>query len=74
MTKFYSRLLATCIAVFLMISASAQISVTATAGTTGPTVYTTLKGAFDAVNAGTHQGAITISVTAEPDLSHTPRY
>lgn len=43
--------------------AAAQISVTATAGTTGPTVYTTLKGAFDAVNAGTHQGSITVTVT-----------
>lgn len=41
----------------------AQVSVTATAGTTGPTPYTTLKGAFDAINAGTHQGAIAISLT-----------
>lgn len=41
----------------------AQVSVTATAGTTGPTAYTTLKGAFDAVNAGTHQGTITVTVT-----------
>ncbi|MFN8259593.1 MAG: GEVED domain-containing protein [Chitinophagales bacterium] len=41
----------------------AQVSVTATAGTTGPTAYTTLKGAFDAVNAGTHQGVITIAIT-----------
>ena len=40
-----------------------QISVTATAGTPGPTSYTTLKAAFDAVNAGTHQGVITINVT-----------
>ncbi len=43
---------------------SAQVSVTATAGTPGPTAYTTLKGAFDAVNAGTHQGAVTIAITA----------
>ncbi|GAA4150257.1 hypothetical protein GCM10022217_03080 [Chryseobacterium ginsenosidimutans] len=42
---------------------NAQISLTATAGTTTGT-YTTLKGAFDAINAGTHQGAITINVTA----------
>ncbi len=41
----------------------AQISVTATAATLGPTAYTTLKAAFDAINAGTHQGVITISVT-----------
>jgi hypothetical protein len=40
----------------------AQISLTATAGTTTGT-YTTLKGAFDAINAGTHQGGINISVT-----------
>jgi hypothetical protein len=43
--------------------AISQVSVTATAGTTGPTAYTTLKGAFDAVNAGTHQGSVTISIT-----------
>lgn len=38
------------------------VSVTATAGTTGPTGYSTLKGAFDAINAGTHQGDITILI------------
>jgi len=50
----------------LMMSAlaSAQVSVTATAGTVGPTAYTTLGGAFTAINAGTHQGAITVSITA----------
>ena len=42
----------------------AQVSVTATAGTTGPTVYTTVGAAFTAINAGTHQGAITIDITA----------
>lgn len=42
---------------------SAQISLTATAGTATGT-YTTLKGAFDAINAGTHKGVITINVTA----------
>jgi len=46
----------------IALPASAQVSVTATAGTPGPTAYTTLKGAFDAVNAGTHQGNITISI------------
>ncbi|MEF9476708.1 hypothetical protein OWR28_02175 [Chryseobacterium sp. 1B4] len=39
-----------------------QVNISATAGTTTGT-YTTLKGAFDAINAGTHQGAITISIT-----------
>jgi len=47
---------------FAIAGLHAQVSVAATAGTTTGT-YTTLKGAFDAVNAGTHQGAITISIT-----------
>lgn len=38
------------------------VTVTATAGTTGPTNYPTLKDAVDAVNAGTHQGAVTIGI------------
>ncbi|KAF0194022.1 MAG: hypothetical protein FD166_3602, partial [Bacteroidetes bacterium] len=45
------------------------IEVTATAGVLGPTNYSTLKGAFDRINDGTHQGAITIRVlcsTIEP--------
>lgn len=42
----------------------AQVSVTATAGTLGPTAYTRLGLAFAAINAGTHQGAITITITA----------
>ena len=56
-----------CLAVlFLAISTglSAQVSVSATAGTAGPTNYATLNAAFAAVNAGTHQGAITMLVTA----------
>jgi len=43
---------------------NAQVTVTASAGTTGPTGYTTLKASFDAINAGTHQGNINISITA----------
>lgn len=42
--------------------AGGPITVTATAGTPGPTNYPTLKDAVDAINAGTHQGAITVSV------------
>jgi hypothetical protein len=42
-----------------------QVEAVATAGTPGPTGYTTLKGAFDAINAGTHQGAITVNVCAD---------
>ncbi|MFN8274462.1 MAG: GEVED domain-containing protein [Flavobacteriaceae bacterium] len=47
---------------FSFISANAQVGLTATGGTpTGS--FTTLKGAFDAINAGTHTGTITISIT-----------
>lgn len=46
------------------VSAKAQVSVTATSGTSGPTSYTTLKGAFDAINNGTHQGFVTVTVSA----------
>jgi gliding motility-associated-like protein len=45
-------------------TAGAQVVVTATAGTPGPTTYTTLKGAFDAINAGTHRGVIIASINA----------
>jgi len=45
------------------LTATAQVSVTATAGTPGPTPYSTVKDAFDAINSGTHQGAITISLS-----------
>lgn len=41
----------------------AQVDIAATSGTPTAT-YTTLKGAFDAINAGTHQGAINIIITA----------
>lgn len=58
MRKFY---LAVCL-LFTIGIANAQVSVTATAGTTGPTAYTTLKGAFDAINAGTHRGAVTVNI------------
>lgn len=42
----------------------AQVSVTATAGTTGPSAYTSLRAAFIAVNNGTHRGVINISINA----------
>ncbi len=41
---------------------SPPITVTATAGTPGPTPYLTLKLAFDAINAGTHQGTVVVNV------------
>lgn len=43
-------------------SLKAQISLTATSATTSGS-YSTLKSAFDAINAGTHQGDISITVT-----------
>jgi hypothetical protein len=45
-------------------SAFSQVDVTATAGTAGPTTYATVSAAFTAINAGTHQGQITIAITA----------
>jgi hypothetical protein len=36
------------------------VTVTATAATAGPTDYPTVKAAFDAINAGTHQGSVII--------------
>jgi hypothetical protein len=54
------------------IAAVAQnVNVTATAGTASAS-YTTLKGAFDAVNAGTHQGAITMDIAITTAEGATP--
>jgi hypothetical protein len=63
MRSLYSKFLLLVTAIFLSVTSFAQISVTATVGTTGPSPYTTLKGAFDAINAGTHKGVVTISIT-----------
>ncbi len=41
---------------------TSPIEVKASAGTTGPTGYPTLKDAFDAINAGTHQGVLGVDV------------
>ncbi len=41
------------------------VTVTATAGTAGPTDYANVKAAFDAINAGTHQGSINIWIMAD---------
>lgn len=51
-------------------AAFAQVDVTATSGTATAT-YTTVKGAFDAINAGTHQGAINITITANTSETAT---
>src|SRR6267143_1371761 len=48
------------------------VTVTATSGVIGPTNYPTLKGAFDAINAGTHQGDITIDIVANTSEGSTP--
>jgi 6-phosphogluconolactonase (cycloisomerase 2 family) len=50
--------------VFAGAGASAQVAVTASAGTPAGS-YTTLKDAFDAINLGTHQGVIGISLTGD---------
>ncbi|MBK9984671.1 MAG: hypothetical protein IPP15_20290 [Saprospiraceae bacterium] len=47
------------------VEANAQVDVTASGGTLMAS-YTTLKGAFDAINAGTHTGTITIGISANP--------
>ncbi len=43
-------------------NSKAQVSLTATAGTSSGT-FTTIKAAFDAINLGTHQGNIAITLT-----------
>lgn len=63
MRKFYSGLLLLATGILFAGKLNAQITVTASVGVTGPSAYTTLKGAFDAINAGTHRGIINISVT-----------
>ncbi|MBX2974122.1 MAG: hypothetical protein KF797_13580, partial [Flavobacteriales bacterium] len=50
----------------------AQVTVTATAGNTGPTTYATVTTAFVAVNAGVHQGAITLTVTDNTTEPNSP--
>ena len=54
----------TILSLLIATAVGAQVSVSATAGTTGPTSYPTLKDAFDALNSGTHQGVITIELSA----------
>jgi trimeric autotransporter adhesin len=63
MRKFYSRFFVTLTLLLCTFLGYSQVSVTATAGTAGPTTYTTLKAAFDAINSGTHQGNITVGIT-----------
>lgn len=64
MRKLYPSFILGVFLVLASIVSSAQVSVSATAGTTGPTSYTTLKAAFDAINNGTHSGAVTVTISA----------
>ena len=57
----------------LVQQAHSQVSVTATAGTAGPTSYTTLSAAFTAINSGTHQGDITINITGNVTQPAAPQ-
>ncbi|MCX6269287.1 MAG: hypothetical protein NTW16_18365 [Bacteroidetes bacterium] len=50
-----------------------NVLVTATAGTVGPTGYATLKGAFDAINLGTHMGTITVKINSNITETATAR-
>lgn len=61
MKKFLLSIAAT---IFVYFTSQGQISVAATLGTPIGS-YTTLKGAFDAINAGTHKGAVTIIVNGD---------
>lgn len=58
MKKIYFLWLSLCMALLT----NAQVNLSATGGVPNGT-FTTLKGAFDAINAGTHTGDITISLT-----------
>jgi trimeric autotransporter adhesin len=63
MKKLYLGLITLLCVLMCVHHASAQISLTATAGTS-PATYTSLKAAFDAINNGTHQGNVSITVNA----------
>ena len=52
-----------CFAIFMSFAGFSQVTLTATSGTASGS-FTTLKGAFDAINAGTHKGAIVIKINA----------
>ena len=58
------------LSILMGVAAFAQVDVTVTSGTETAT-YTTVKGAFDAINAGTHQGVINITITANTSETAT---
>jgi hypothetical protein len=61
--RFSKSLLLTILLCCSLAGYSQQVTLTASSGTASGT-FTTLKGAFDAINAGTHQGAIVISINS----------
>ena len=64
-----------CFVFFAFINLSklnAQVTVNCTGGTLLTGTYTTLKGAFDAINAGTHKGDINIDISANTNEGTTP--
>lgn len=61
MRKYFLPLI---LVLFFSAITRAQVTVTASAGTPGPVNYPTLGEAFEAVNDGTHRGAIMIRITA----------
>ena len=63
MKQNYKTLMTMLLMLLAIGSANAQITLSATAGTTSGS-FSTLKAAFDAINSGTHQGAIDIRVHA----------
>lgn len=58
------------LSILLGTAAFAQVDVSASSGTETAT-YTTVKAAFDAINAGTHQGVINITITANTSETAT---
>src|SRR6266567_6421572 len=54
------------------VGTAGPVTVTATCGVIGPTNYPTLKDAFDAINAGTHQCDIIIDIVSSTIEGSTP--
>ena len=57
-----SLFLSSILSLLLSINANAQVDVSSSGGTINAS-YPTLKGAFDAINAGIHAGTITIGIS-----------
>jgi hypothetical protein len=73
--SYHSKLKIAFLLILVILSNSgllAQVSVTATVGTAGPSTYTSVNAAFTAINAGTHQGVITIALTGNTTEPATP--